>query len=68
LIFDLTHFGKIEYFAVYDMPVQYRMFYIRKLIKMKDKEKWDMDKASSDAREAPSQSKIAKGPSFNRGG
>jgi hypothetical protein len=66
LIFDLTHFGKIEYFAVYDMPVQYRMFYIRKLINMKDKEKRDIEKASSDAREAPS-SKIAKGPSLNRG-
>jgi len=42
------------------------MFYIRKLINMKDKEKRDIEKASSDAREAPS-SKISKGPSLNRG-
>src|ERR1035437_9572314 len=46
LIFDLVHYGQIEYFAVYDMPVQYRMFYIRKLINIKDKEKRDMENAS----------------------
>jgi len=44
------------------------MFYIRKLINIKDKEKRDMENASSSAREAPSQSKITKGPGINRGG
>ena len=49
------------------MPVQYRMFYIRKLIHMKDKEKMDMDKAYSDAKEVPSSNgKISKGPGINR--
>lgn len=67
LVFDLVHYGKIEYFAAYDMPVQYRMFYIRKLISIKEKEKNDIEKASSSAREAPSQGKIVKGPSVNRG-
>jgi len=43
------------------------MFYIRKLISIKEKEKNDIEKASSSAREAPSQGKIVKGPSVNRG-
>jgi hypothetical protein len=67
LIFDLTHFGKIEYFAVYEMPVQYRTFYVRKLINTREKEKRDLEKASSNAREATPQSKTVKGPGINRG-
>ena len=67
LIFDLCHFGKIEYFAIYDMPVQYRTFYLRKLINTKEKEKRDLEKASSNAKEATPQSKTVKGPGINRG-
>jgi hypothetical protein len=66
LIFDLVHFGKIEYFAVYEMPVQYRSFYMRKLIHTKEKEKHDMEKASG-AKEGVSQSKVVKGPGVSRG-
>jgi hypothetical protein len=63
----LTHFGNIEYFAVYEMPVQYRSFYLRKLINTKEKEKRDLDMASSNAKEATPQSKTVKGPGINRG-
>ena len=67
LIFDLTHFGNIEYFAVYEMPVQYRSFYLRKLVNTKEKERRDLDKASSNAKEATVQPKTVKGPGINRG-
>src|SRR5512137_888871 len=65
LIFDLAHHGNIEYFAVYEMPVQYRTFYIRKLMNMKEKERVHMDKAMG-KEDAPS-SKVVKGPQINRG-
>ena len=64
LIFDLCHYGKIEYDAIYSMPVQYRMFYIRKLMNIKDKEKHQAD-MSSGKNDAPSQ-KVVKGPAINR--
>jgi len=65
LIFDLAHYGNIEYFAVYEMPVQYRTFYIRKLANMKEKERISYDKASGQT-EAQS-SKIVKGPPLSNG-
>jgi len=61
----LTHFGNIEYFAVYEMPVQYRSFYLRKLVNTKEKEKHNMDKASGE-KDAPSQSSIVRGPGIDR--
>ena len=61
LIYDLCHYGKIEYFAVYEMPVHYRNFYIRKLISTKEQEKKDYDKAHSKSDVASS--KIVRGPS-----
>jgi len=64
IIFDLCHFGKLGYDAVYSMPVQYRSFYVRKLINVKEKEKRQYD-ASSGKTEATPQ-KIAKGPAINR--
>lgn len=67
LIFDLAHHGKLEYFAVYEMPVQYRTFYIRKLTNMKEKERMNYD-ASMGKNDAPSQnSKVVKGPQIQRG-
>ena len=65
LIFDLTYYGKLEYFAVYEMPVQYRSFYYRKLINIREKEQGEYDKANG-LSEAPS-SKIARGPGVNSG-
>ena len=66
LIFDLTYFGKIEYFAVYEMPVQYRSFYLRKLVNIQDKEKASIDKSMS-KQDAPSSSNFARGPGISRG-
>jgi hypothetical protein len=43
------------------------MFYIRKLVNIKEKEKRDIEKASSSAREAPSQGKMIKGPGVSQG-
>jgi len=65
LIFELCHFGKIEYDAIYSMPVQYRSFYIKKLMNLKEKEKQQYD-AASGKNEATSQKKIARGPAINR--
>jgi hypothetical protein len=67
LIFDLVHHGHVEYFAVYGMPVQYRTFYVRKLMNMKEKERISMDKAAGKEDAASSSSKIARGPQINRG-
>jgi hypothetical protein len=66
LIFDLVNNGIPDYFAVYEMPVQYRSFYMRKLVRNKEKEKHDMEKASG-GKEGVSQSKVVKGPGVNRG-
>ena len=65
LIFDLVHFGKFEYFAVYDMPVQYRTFYLRKLTNTKEKEQQAYDK--SVGKTDGQSSSIVKGPQINRG-
>lgn len=46
MLFDLTYYGKFQYDAVYTMPVQYRSFYFNKLIKEKEREKADIDKAN----------------------
>lgn len=65
LIFDLSHYGNLEYFAVYEMPVQYRSFYIRKLTNMKEKEKAQYEKARGEHEATPTQ-KVVKGPSVQR--
>jgi hypothetical protein len=65
LIFELCHFGKLEYDAVYSMPIQYRTFYIKKLANIKEKEKQQYE-ASSGKNEAASQKQVARGPSINR--
>jgi hypothetical protein len=44
-LFNLVHFGNFDYDAVYSMPVQYRNFYIKKLINIKEKENAEIDKA-----------------------
>jgi hypothetical protein len=50
------------------MPVQYRTFYVRKLMNMKEKERISMDKAMGKEDGASSSpSKVVKGPSVNRG-
>ena len=67
LIFDLANIGNIEYFAVYEMPVQYRSFYVRKLTKMKEKERQDYDKAMGKNEATPTQ-QIVRGPAITRNG
>jgi len=64
MVFDLCHFGKLEYEAVYSMPIQYRTFYMRKLMNIKEKQKSQYD-ASQGKNEATPQ-KIVKGPAINR--
>jgi len=66
LIFDLCYYGKLEYFAVYEMPVQYRNFYISKLMKIVDKEKKANDTAQGKEEMGSSKNKIVKGPQINR--
>lgn len=44
------------------MPVQYRQFYFRKLIAVKEKEKSDMDKAQGKMSGAVPESPVVKGP------
>ena len=63
-LFDLVHYGRFEYFAVYEMPVMLRSFYLGKLVNVKEKEKESIEKASSNATEAPS-SKMARGPDIS---
>lgn len=62
-LFDLCHYGKLGYDAVYSMPVQYRTFYIRKLVNIKEKEKEQMKKAQGMA-DAPSTKPMARGPAI----
>ncbi len=64
ILFDLCHFGKLEYDAVYSMPVQYRTFYIRKLSNVKEKEKAAYDSMGKQ-QASPSQG-LARGPAINR--
>ena len=63
LIFDLCHYGKLGYDAVYSMPVQYRTFYIKKLVNIKEKEKRAYE--SSGKNESTPQ-KVVKGPGIGR--
>lgn len=51
--------------SVYEMPVQYRIFYINKLINTKEKEREEMDKAQGKVSATPSQ-KVVKGPVVGR--
>ena len=64
LLFELTHFGNFEYESVYSMPVQFRMFYYKKLINIKEKEQSDLDKSQGKTTATPS--KIVKGPQLER--
>lgn len=64
LIFDLCHYGNFGYEAVYSMPVQYRTFYMRKLINSKEKEKDQYEAASRKQEATPS--KIARGPAIKK--
>lgn len=65
LIFDLSYYGKLEYFAVYEMPVHYRTLYIRKLANMKERDKANYDREMG-KQDAPSY-KVVKGPGVQRG-
>ena len=66
LLFDLCYYGKIGGFSeAYDLPVQARTFYYRKLISVNEKDKAAYDKASG-SQEAPSSKKIVRGPAINR--
>ena len=67
VLFDLCHYGHMDYFAVYEMPVQYRNFYMRKLIHIKEEEQEAMDKAQGKmSGAAPEQNQIARGPQIQR--
>ena len=43
-IFDLIYYGTFDHDSVYSMPVNLRMFYLKKLIKVKETEKQETDK------------------------
>lgn len=65
ILFDLAYYGKIGGFSVaYEMPVQYRTFYYKKLISVNEKEKREYDK-NSGSTEASSVKPMARGPSIN---
>lgn len=60
----MVYHGHIEYFAVYNMPVQYRTFYARKLVNIKEKEESSMNKASGKHDAQPT--RVVKGPAINQ--
>ena len=64
LIFDLCYYGHIEYDSIYSMPVQYRNFYVKKLMNLKEREKSQYDSLSS--KNNSSSQTLARGPSINR--
>ncbi len=47
------------------MPIQYRTFYVRKLMNMKEKERIDIEKMSSGT-SSQSSNDIIRGPQVNR--
>jgi hypothetical protein len=50
------------------MPVQYRTFYVKKLLNIKEKERISMDNAmGKEGGGSSSPSKVVRGPSINRG-
>ena len=61
LIFELCYHGHFDYASVYEMPVQYRSFYVGKLINVNEKERTRYEAAQSNA-DAPK--KIVKGPAI----
>lgn len=65
LIFDLCHYGHFGYEAVYSMPVQYRTFYMRKLINSKEKEK-DQYESSMRKQQGVESSKVPRGPAIKK--
>ena len=65
LIFDLCNHSHFGYDAVYSMPVQYRTFYMRKLINSKEKEK-DQYESATRKQQGGDTSKIVRGPSIKR--
>ena len=66
VLFDLCYYGKIGGFSeAYDLPVQARNFYYKKLINVNEKDKKAYEKAKG-VQEASPQQKIARGPAINR--
>lgn len=67
LIFDLCKIGNLGYDAVYSLPVHYRTFYIRKLIKDQDKDKarYESEKAKAEGKTS-STANIPRGPAIER--
>jgi len=59
-LFGLVYGGRFAYESVYEMPVQYRNFYIKQFINVREKEQSDMNKAQGKM-SGPSQ-KVVKGP------
>lgn len=47
------------------MPVQYRLFYFRKLVNIKEKENAEMKRSRDGSTDAPSQ-KVVRGPGLPR--
>ena len=48
------------------MPVQYRTFYLRKLINIKEREQREWDRVSSESKASTSNSNLVRGPGINR--
>ena len=66
LLFDLCYYGKIGGFSeAYEMPVQSRTFYYRKLANVNEKDRQAYEKARG-AQEAPSSKTIVRGPAISR--
>jgi hypothetical protein len=62
----MVHYGKFDYESIYTMPVQFRMFYLRKLINVKQKE-IDSDNAAQGKQSGASpEQNVRKGPAINR--
>ena len=65
LIFDMVHYGHFDYWSVYDMPVQYRTFYIKKLLNIKENENRQKD-VQNGLHEGESSSELPRGPDIHK--
>ena len=63
LLFDLS--DRIEWMTLYEMPVHYRNFCIRKLLNVREKEKEQYDKALGKQELGSSNNQMVRGPAIN---
>jgi hypothetical protein len=62
----MVYHGHFEYTSLYEMPVQNRTFYYRKLINFKQKEQELQEKAQGKVSETSSRPNISRGPAINK--